>query len=107
MGLTALMSIPWLAELEFLRNQLDPVLVGEPGVLYPLGHQASHVCEDGEHEGDPDDAEQEAEHAAPEGRGGEVAVTLDYVERIKCDGVTSKIVPIITYCCQNCQAEEA
>ena len=82
-------SIPWLAKFEFLRNHLDPVLVGEPGVLDTLGHETSHVCEDGEHEGDPDNAEQEAEHPAPEGRSGEVSVTWDCVEEFLCDGVNS------------------
>ena len=65
MGLIQL--VPWLDEFEFLRYQLDPVLVGEPGVLNALGHETSHVCENREHEGDPNDAKPEAKHPAPEG----------------------------------------
>ena len=59
--------VPWLDEFEFLCYQLDPVLVGEPGVLNSLGHEASHVRENREHEWDPNDAKPEAKHPAPEG----------------------------------------
>ena len=97
--------MPLLADFQFLCYELDPVLVDHPRVLNPLGHEAAHVGQHREHEGDPNDAESETEHPSPESRGCEVSISWDYKE-LNCDGVTCKIAPI-TYCRQNCQAEEA
>ena len=83
----SIMSSPWFPQPEFLRDTPDPVFVDHPGVLDTLRHQAAHVGQHGEHEGDADNAEAEAEHSAAECGGGKVAVTWPPIFVSKCNGV--------------------
>ena len=46
----------------------------DPDHLEQSSHDASNICEDTEHERNPDDSEEEAEQAAAEGAGCKVAV---------------------------------
>ena len=61
--------------MKFFRQGPQSVSVREPGVLDTLRHEAAHVGQDGEHEGDPDHPEYQTEQPTSEGGGCEVPVT--------------------------------
>ena len=88
---------PGFPQPEFLRDTPDPVFVDHPGVLDTLRHQAAHVGQHGEHEGDADYAEAEAEHSAAECGGGKVAVTWPPIFVSKCNGVIMLYIATFHY----------
>ena len=82
---------------ELLGDTPDPFFVDHPGVLDTLRHEAAHVGQHGEHEGDADNAEAEAEHSAAECGGGKVAVTWPPIFVSKCNGVIMLYIATFHY----------
>ena len=54
-------------EVQFLCQVSHSVLVGQPGELDTLRHEATHVCQDRQHEGDPHHPEYQTEQPTSEG----------------------------------------